>query len=167
MKNHLEIIKVLHSIKQQVIWHIYGPVKDESYWYLCNKAINELPPNIQVIYHGAIPPDQVASALKKIQVFILPSKSENFGHAIFEALSAGKPVITTDTTPFLILKEKEAGITVSEKNIANELPKAIQYFSELNQEFFTAFQKGAIKYAQGFANLDKLKKKYVQLFFNI
>jgi glycosyltransferase involved in cell wall biosynthesis len=167
MKNHLEILKSLKSVTQEVVWHIYGPVKDQAYWDLCSKLIKELPSNVLVIYHGAIPPDQVSSALKKIQVFILPSKSENFGHAIFEALSAGKPVITTDTTPFLILKEKEAGITVSEKNIANELPKAIQYFSELNQEFFTAFQKGAIKYAQGFANLDKLKKKYVQLFFNI
>ncbi len=164
MKNHLEILKALRLIKQEVIWHIYGPVKDEAYWDLCNKAINELPPNIQVLYHGAIPPDEVASALKKIQVFILPSKSENFGHSICEALSAGKPVITTDTTPYLNLQNHKAGYTVNFQQLSEELLKAILFFAEMDAQEFNPYSESVVNYIQKKIDLQKIKLQYQNLF---
>jgi glycosyltransferase involved in cell wall biosynthesis len=164
MKNHLEILKALQSVKQQLIWHVFGPVKDQVYWDLCNKAINELPPNIQVVYHGAIPPDEVTSALEKIQLFILPSKSENFGHAIFEALSAGKPVITTNTTPFIDLNHKKAGYTLSINNLQSQLIQAINDFAEMDQITFSQYQNNATLYATNFINIEKLKNQYLTMF---
>lgn len=164
MKNHLEILKALHSVKQQVTWHIFGPVKDESYWDLCNKAINELPPNIQVIYHGAIPPNEVSSALEKIQVFILPSKSENFGHSICEALSAGRPVITTDTTPYLNLQHFKAGYTINNSKLSEELINTIQIFAEMDADQFNTYAEGAVNYIQKKMDLKKIKSQYQNLF---
>jgi glycosyltransferase involved in cell wall biosynthesis len=139
-------------------------VKDQVYWDLCNKAINELPPNIQVVYHGAIPPDEVTSALEKIQLFILPSKSENFGHAIFEALSAGKPVITTNTTPFIDLNHKKAGYTLSINNLQSQLIQAINDFAEMDQITFSQYQNNATLYATNFINIEKLKNQYLTMF---
>ena len=38
--------------------------------------------------------------LSKHDLFVFPSLSENFGHVIFESLSAGTPVITSVHTPW-------------------------------------------------------------------
>jgi glycosyltransferase involved in cell wall biosynthesis len=164
MKNHLDIIHALKFTHENITWHIFGPVKDQRYWDQCNEVINQLPSNIQVVYHGAIPPDQISSALEKIQVFILPSKSENFGHAIFEALSAGKPVITTNTTPFSDLNLNKAGYTLSINNLQHQLIQAIHDFAEMDQETFAQYQKNAIQYANRFINVEKLKSQYRTMF---
>jgi glycosyltransferase involved in cell wall biosynthesis len=164
MKNHLEILKSLLLVKQQVTWHIFGPVKDQAYWDLCTKAIHELPSNIQVIYHGAVPPDQVASALEKIQVFILPSKSENFGHSVCEALSAGRPVITTDTTPFSNLQQFKAGYTINSSKLIDELIKAIELFAEMDADEFNPYTEDAVNYIHKKMDLQKIKSQYQNLF---
>ena len=86
------------SIVNIIEYNIYGPVKDKPYWDECLACIKKLPANIKVNYHGDIPPAEIVHALATNHVFILPSKSENYGHAIYEALSAGRPVITSNTT---------------------------------------------------------------------
>jgi glycosyltransferase involved in cell wall biosynthesis len=164
MKNHLEVLKALRFIKQEIIWHIYGPVKDQDYWDLCNEAIIQLPINIQVLYHGAIPPDNVTTALENIQVFILPSKSENFGHSICEALSAGRPVITTDTTPYSNLQQFKSGFTVHHPKLTEGLVKAIQYFADMDAVEFNANKENAINYIHKKIDIQKIKSQYQNLF---
>jgi glycosyltransferase involved in cell wall biosynthesis len=164
MKNHLEIIKALHSIKQQITWHIYGPVKDQAYWDLCNKAIKDLPSNIHIVYHGSIPPDKVTLVIEKMQVFILPSKSENFGHSICEALSAGRPVITTDTTPYSNLQHFKAGYTIHLPMLNEELSKSIQYFADMEAVEFDSHKENSINYIHEKMDLKKIQSQYQNLF---
>ena len=66
--------------------------------------------------------------LQAAQVFILPSKSGNFGHAIYEALSGGRPVITSHHTPCNELQESKAGINVS-IDYSIEMSEAIHFFA--------------------------------------
>jgi glycosyltransferase involved in cell wall biosynthesis len=42
-------------------------------------------------------------------LFFLPTLGENFGHAIFEALSSGVPVLISDRTPWQNLASQSAG----------------------------------------------------------
>jgi len=164
MKNHLEILKSLKSVTQEVVWHIYGPVKDQAYWDHCSKLIKELPSNIQVIYHGAIFPEEVSLALKDIQLFILPSKSENFGHSICEAMSAGRPVITTDTTPYLNLQQSRAGYTINYQKMNEELSKAIRFFADMEANEFNIYTENAMNYIHKKMDLQKIKLQYQNLF---
>lgn len=164
MKNHLEIIKALQSIEAVIVWHIYGPVKDEAYWQQCKALIQQLPSTVSVQYHSELQPAQLSTAMNGFQLFIMPSKSENFGHALLEAFSAGKPVITTDTTPFRNLQEVKAGATVSAGHLATELPEAIRFFAAMQQDEFSVYAANAAFFARNFSATEQLRQQYQHLF---
>ena len=114
-------------------------------------------------YHGDIAPDKIVNALAANHVFILPSKSENYGHAIYEALSAGRPVITSNNTPWNNLENEKAGMNVS-LNETGQLAVAIGFFAACNQEQLEAWSAGAKAYAEKAADVDSIRKQYLKLF---
>ena len=67
--------------------------------------------------------DQKEKIFLNSDCFLLPSKSENFGMSIVEALSYGVPVLTTEETPWKILKEINGGkiIKFSQENLTLSL----------------------------------------------
>lgn len=108
-KNLLLALSILSNMSEQIVFDIYGPIKDKNYWEDCELIIHELPSNIVVNYKGDVQPDNVQETFKKYHALFLPTKGENFGHAIYECLSVGRPVIISDTTPWKNLKAKHAG----------------------------------------------------------
>ncbi|RYE48139.1 MAG: glycosyltransferase, partial [Sphingobacteriales bacterium] len=112
MKNYQLVLEALLRVRATVQYDIYGPIKEVVYWERCLETIKSLPANISVAYHPELPAHKVCNKLKGRHVFILPSKSENYGHAIVEALSAGLPVITSRCVPWVGLEECRAGINV-------------------------------------------------------
>lgn len=162
VKNHLLVLKALSTYKNKIEYHIYGPVKDMEYWQLCLDEIKKLPQNIIVEYHGEIQPQEVESCLQKGHVFILPSLSENFGHSFYEALTEGKPVISSNFTPWQNLQRAKAGINV-ELN-STSIRDAIDRFAEMNQAEYNLWSQGAIQYAEAALNIDAIKKQYKIIF---
>ncbi len=162
MKNILLVLAALKECKGQIRYDIYGPVKDAVYWERCLQAIKLLPSNIQVEFHGDIPPMKVADALDKAHVFILPSKSENFGHAFYEALSAGKPVITSNNTPWNQLQDNTAGINVhtDEQSIA----QALDYFTGFGNEEYIQWSKASVTYCRNAVDIEQIKGCYDDMF---
>ncbi len=149
--------------ENSIEYNIYGPVKDKSYWEQCEAMIKKLPANITANYHGDIPPDKIEGALALNHVFILPSKSENFGHAIYESLTAGRPVITSNNTPWNNLEKCNAGINVSTDDL-NELQKAIEHFAAMKQEQLIEWSNGARKHALQAVDLEETRKQYEEMF---
>lgn len=164
MKNHAAVIEVLKSATGKITWHVFGPVKDEAYWTKCRAQIKSLPQNISVVEHGEVNPMQIPEALSAIQVFILPSESENFGHAIVEALSAGRPVITTDTTPFKQLQEAGAGYTIRYNQLQEDMAAAVSFFTAMPAETYQQYQQQAKRYINNKLSTEELRQQYTNLF---
>lgn len=163
MKNYLPVLEALAACHEKVVYTIYGAVKDAAYWKKCTEQIKNLAPHISVVYHGDIPSADVPKALEGADVFVLPSKSENFGHAIYEALSAGKPVITSHNTPWNGLQEAKAGFNVSPEN-NYELSEAICFFARADQNQLTEWSAGAKAYAERSIDVGKIKMEYKKMF---
>ena len=163
MKNILLVLEALEKVTGTIEYDIYGPIKDEEYWDTCKEKIKMLPGNISVIYHKEIEPERIKEALLESQVFILPSKSENFGHAIYEALSSGRPVITSRQTPWNLLEESVAGINVSTFD-SEELIKAIDFFTSINMDELKKWSRGAFEYAERAVDMEKIKGEYREMF---
>ena len=163
MKNILLVLEALLKVRGNIEYHIYGPLKDEEYWDRCKEIIKALPENIKVVYEKEIEPRKIKQALERAQVFILPSKSENFGHALFEALSAGRPIITSNNTPWKSLKESMAGWNVSIEN-NSELAEAIDFFAAMDQPSMQSWSLAAWNYSERSVDLERIKEEYGRMF---
>lgn len=165
MKNHLLVLQALKQCSCNVEYDIYGPVKDAAYWEMCKVEIKKLPENIKVNYHGGTVPVKVEAALQQDHVFILPSKSENFGHAIYEAFTAGKPVITSSNTPWKELQKNTAGINIDVLSV-EAITKAIVFFAAMDQLQFNEWQNGAVTYARNNTDTAVIKSQYLKMFLS-
>lgn len=164
MKNILLVLQALNSTAFDVQYDIYGPIKDDGYWKLCREVIKELPPNVLVTWHGDLNPAKVQEVLGSTHVFVLPSRSENFGHAFYEALSAGRPVITSHHTPWQGLLAAKAGMNVSLETTSG-LSDAIGFFASMEEEQLQEWSLGAHAYAEKKVDLEMLRKDYAAMFF--
>ena len=164
-KNHLQLLNILKGSDPLFRLHydIYGPIADKSYWKECLEEMALLPSNVTVNYKGAVQRNEIESALSAYHFFVLPSFGENFGHAIFEALSAGLPVIISDQTPWRNLAKKKAGWDVSLEN-PGALRKALDEAVAMEQDEYEAWRKGARKLALDYLDESDFEAAYKALF---
>jgi len=108
-KNLDYALQVLAHVKAPAEFTIYGPVEDAAYWAECQALIRRLPPHVRATYGGEVLPAQVRQTLAAHDLFLFPTRGENFGHVIFEALSAGVPVLISDQTPWSDVASHGAG----------------------------------------------------------
>lgn len=161
MKQILEVLRALKGIDRNIEYHLYGPVHDAEYWQDCKKIVEELPENITFKYHGALVPVEVPRVLACHDVYIQPSKSENFGHSIYEALMTGLPVITSLNTPWQQLAEKDAGWNVDS---VDEIRTAIIAATQLSAPMYAAMSRGARVVAEQYNETQNHLEDYRRLF---
>ncbi len=109
VKNLDYALRVLGEVRSPVSFDIFGPVGEAGYWQECRAAIARLPSNVTVTHKGVIANEDVPATLASYDALFLPTKGENFGHAIFDALEAGVPVLISDRTSFQDLERHGAG----------------------------------------------------------
>lgn len=164
-KNIKALLVALQQIPAsiQVVLDVYGPIKDAAYWSECQAAISSLPENVQFTYHGEISPVQVTQTIQNAHFFVLPTLGENFGHAIYEAFHAGRPVIITDKTPWRNLQQYPAGWDYPLKNPEN-LSKLIIEAAQLDQATFDQYCDGAQQVASQYVKENDFVNQYKELF---
>ena len=147
-KNTLYSLTVLQHVSPlvKINYHLFGPINDQKYWQECQQVIQQLPANINVDYKGSVPNELVTELLAEYHLLFLPSRGENFGHVILEALTSATPVLISDRTPWRELQFKHIGwdLDLSEpirfSNIIEEI--ALQ-----EQEEYDQLSKAAYEYA--------------------
>ena len=97
-----------------------------------NKIIELSLENSVFIFDPVFKYDQKEKIFLNSDCFLLPSKSENFGMSIVEALSFGVPVLTTEETPWEVLRDINAGkiIKFSQENLTSSLKELTSMSSE-------------------------------------
>lgn len=161
-KNLHLVLQALKYNEFPVIFDIYGPVKDSQYWNQCLQLISALPENIKCEYHGAVKSELSQEIFSQYHALVLPSKGENFGHAIYECLSVGRPVIIGKNTPWKDVEKDEAGWLVELDS--QDVAEAIMKLGKLNQNEFESFSKNALNMAQNYFEQSDFESDYSRLF---
>jgi glycosyltransferase involved in cell wall biosynthesis len=164
IKNLLFLLDALNQVKGNVELSVVGPVEDNNYWQQCQAVIRRLPATVQVNYLGARPNHELPELVQQHHLFILPTTGENFGHSIFEALLAGRPVLISDQTPWLHLAEKKAGWDLPLSN-KEAFTRVLNEMTGWHQGAFDEWGQGAWEYAHRFITNPGLIKPYLDLFY--
>jgi glycosyltransferase involved in cell wall biosynthesis len=107
------LLGVLQGIEQQVHLTVIMTREDDDYAGRCRQQAAALPANISVHFREDVPHEEITDIIRSNHIFALPTRGENFGHSIYEALAAGRPVLVSDQTPWRRLTAMKAGWDLS------------------------------------------------------
>ncbi len=141
-KNTLFAIERLASVRGRVRFDLFGTVYDQAYFERCKAAVQRLPKNIDVVWHGQLPNEEVGEALTRAHALFMPSVGENFGHTMLEALSAGRPLVISDRTPWKNLAPAQAGWDLPLED-PERFTEAVQRLVDMDQSTYDVLIKGA------------------------
>lgn len=154
-KNLLEAIQWLGQLQlqpgEQILYDVYGPVDDAPYWEQCQQAIAQLNNGVEVVHRGAIANDELATYLAEAHFMLLPTRHENYGHAMLESLSLGCPLIISDQTPWRNLHAEGVGWDIELAHQATYLDVLRQCIN-MPQSAFTKMSEQARTFATQFTN---------------
>lgn len=162
-KNLLTALRACRDISDSILFSIVGPIDDEAYWKRCEECIDELPANVEVTYAGSVKPDRVPQVLASHHLFVLPTRSENFGHAILEALSVGLPVLISDQTPWTGVEECGAGWSCPVADV-DCFSSRIREAAHLGAKKFDRMSESAVKYVCKVAAQEEAMDAYRRMF---
>jgi glycosyltransferase involved in cell wall biosynthesis len=162
IKNLIYLLNSLEHIDGNCSLTIIATREDERYSQECYKIITRLK-NISTNIIWDLPHHEIDKHLKLSDLFVLPTKGENFGHAIFEALSVGCPVLISDQTPWKNLNQKMAGMEISLDN-PSQFASTIQEFVNMNDDEWQEYRMGALQLAQHHLQESNVEMLYFQLF---
>lgn len=100
MKNLDYLIRLLARFQGRIDFTVYGPIRDIQYWRHCMRLISTLPANVVFNYAGEVSPEDVSATFGLHDLFVFPTRGENYGHVVLESLAAGTSVLLSNQTPW-------------------------------------------------------------------
>ncbi|MBK9748194.1 MAG: glycosyltransferase [Chloroflexi bacterium] len=146
-KNLHFALEALRGLTGEVEFDVYGSLEDAAYWAECQAISGSLPAHIRVCYQGVAPFDGAVEVLAGYHLFYLPTLSENFGHAIWEALVADCPVLISDQTPWTDINAYGAGWALPLDSLAG-FTHALQQVIDLDAAAYAALVAQVSRYRE-------------------
>lgn len=122
------ILRCIHSLRETVpnLLLVVAGDGDAGYVGEVRRTVGELSLEGNVLFAGRLHGDLKWASFATAELFLLPSRQENFAITVAEAMQMGVPVIVTDkvnTWPYV--EEAGAGLVVDERAVDTMLPRAV------------------------------------------
>ncbi len=163
-KNLISLLKIWASdiFFDQFSLHLYGEITDKEYYL---KITNLIRKKRNIEYKGKLN-NNVQNKLSNYDIFLHPSKSENFGLVIVEALSSGLYPILNKKIDWKILDNNGYGASINYNN--KELKKIILKISKIkNQLVSFESRKKRVEFVKAKYNWKNITKEYIWEYKNL
>ena len=150
-------LKALARVRCPIDFRVYGPVGDADHLVACRDLESRLPDHIRVAFNGAVPNSEIADVMASADLLFLPSRSENFGHSIFESLAAGTPVLIGEHTPWRKLEGQHAGFDLPLSDL-DGLARAIERIATQDGDMQRVWRAGARAVAEHFVEANTARQ---------
>jgi glycosyltransferase involved in cell wall biosynthesis len=101
---------------------------------------------VAVDYRGEVTPAEVLNTFSGSDLFVLPTRGENYGHVILESLIAGTPVLLSDRTPWQASGDNAVQVLPLENPDAWVV--AIERWAQMDAQHLERMRLAARAYAQ-------------------
>ncbi len=163
-KNTLYAIERLtEEYNGQITFDLYGTIYNRSYFEKCKASSRKPVAGSRINFKGPIHPDEINNNLTEYDYLFMPSRGENFGHIILEAMAAALPVIISDQTPWKDLEEKGVGWDIA---LGNQMKfhEIIQRCVDMNHEEYDEMSNAAYNFANEYISNPEIIEAAKQLF---
>lgn len=165
-KNVEYALERLANLQGEVEFSIYGGFESPEYEADIRSKATRLPSNIQVRFMGSVPHDQAVRAFGGAELFLFPTRGENFGHVILESLAAGCPVLLSDQTPWLDLQQIGVGWDLPLSR-PDQFEKALQEAIAMDhsrwQQMSDAAKAHALRITENEETLEECRRLFLDL----
>lgn len=123
------ILNCLQRVRQTIpnVLLIVAGTGEPKYQEHVRQLVSSLALDDHVVFTGHLDGEQKWASFAASELFLLPSRQENFAITVAEAMQMGVPVVITDkvnTWPYV--EEAGAGLVLAERDIDALLPRAIE-----------------------------------------
>jgi glycosyltransferase involved in cell wall biosynthesis len=165
IKNVHIALQALRQLTVPVVLRVLGPAEDAVYLEECQRIVASLPTVVRVEFCGVQSEAEVRRSLIESDAMILPTQGENFGHAIFESLAVGTPVVISDCTIWRDLVRQEAGWDLP-LTAPEAFGQVLEQLAVMSGDERQRLRRGALRLAQGFVASHRFREDYLKLFFD-
>ncbi len=142
---------------------IVGPEEDAVYSEVCRQAARAVQGLVSTVFCGTLSGGELEQMVGGADLMISPTSGENFGHAIFEALASGTPVLISDRTIWRDLAASNAGWEFATDRI-QDFAGAIRSLSEMGPSARQTLRQGALNFANSYVAKAGYVEAYGELF---
>jgi glycosyltransferase involved in cell wall biosynthesis len=118
----------------------------------------------RVRFHPEVKGDERDATFAQASAFVLPAYSESIGNAVGDALARGLPVITTTSTPWSAVRERNLGWYVAPA--ADPLHRALTELFATESEALRAMGERGRMYAREHLFIDAIRPRLLQMYLS-